>query len=43
MFTYLGKETCCWRNELWAVDSAGRVLCQASRMSSVGSQRIWVD
>lgn len=26
MFTYLGKETRCWRHELWAVGSAGRVL-----------------
>lgn len=43
MFTYQGKETPCWRKELWAVGSAGRVLCQASRTSLARSQKIWVD
>lgn len=41
MFTYLvGGGTPCWRNEVWAVASAARVLCQASRATS---QRICVD
>lgn len=43
MFTYLPRETPCWRSELWAVGSAARVQCWASRTSSARSQGIWVD
>lgn len=43
MFTYLPRETACWTNEPWAVGSAARVLCWASRTSSARSQGIWVD
>lgn len=41
VFTYMGRETPCWRKELWAVGSVARVLCWASRTSSARSQRIW--
>ena len=40
VFTYLVRETPYWRNELWAIGSAARVLDRASRTSSARYQGI---